>query len=141
VDDAIDVYRRAGDETTLLSPARAGEPSRDVTFVDASEDGAIAYLQTEERLTADDTNARTDGYRVRSAVPPPAPVPIPDGAPPAGAVTEQPPAGTETAPERPEADGLRLLSRPRVLRLASRVDTDRAPRQRHPADASPRGHS
>jgi hypothetical protein len=68
-DDAIDVYRRAGGETILLSPARRGQPSEDVHFVDAAEDGSIAYVQTEERLTADDTNERADGYRVRLPVP------------------------------------------------------------------------
>jgi hypothetical protein len=68
-DDAIDVYRRAGGETILLSPALPGRPSADVWFVDAAEDGSIAYVQTEERLTADDTNIRNDGYRVRLPVP------------------------------------------------------------------------
>jgi hypothetical protein len=69
VDDAIDVYRRAGEDTILLSPARPGQPSEDAWFVDAAEDGSIAYVQTEERLTADDRNERADGYRVRLPLP------------------------------------------------------------------------
>jgi hypothetical protein len=68
-DDAVDVYRRAGGETILLSPARRGQPSEDVWFVDAAEDGSIAYVQTEERLTTDDRNERNDGYRVRLPLP------------------------------------------------------------------------
>jgi hypothetical protein len=68
-DDAIDVYRRAGGETILLSPARRGQPSEDVWFVDAAEDGSIAYVETEERLTVDDRNERADGYRVRLPLP------------------------------------------------------------------------
>jgi hypothetical protein len=35
----------------------------------SAEDGSIAYVQTEERLTADDRNERTDGYRVRLPLP------------------------------------------------------------------------
>ena len=117
VDDAIDVYRRTGDETLLLSAARPGEASEDVAYVDGSDDGVIAYVQTEERLTADDLNARPDGYRVRAAVPPapptPTPTPTAQSSPPAA---PQPPPGNPAAPRR-EAEGLRLLSRPRTVRL------------------------
>jgi hypothetical protein len=46
-----------------------GETDKDVVFVDASLDGSTAYLQSEEQMTADDTNLRPDGFRVH----PPAP--------------------------------------------------------------------
>jgi len=56
-DETIDVYQRAGGVTALLSPARPdrepiyGERDSDVFFVDASLDGSIAYLESEEQLT------------------------------------------------------------------------------------------
>jgi hypothetical protein len=131
-DDEVDVYQRAGGVTTLLSPARPGrqpvwgETDKDVFFVDASLDGSIAYLQSEEQLTADDTNLRPDGVRVH----PPAPGVIVAGlggrdpggaAPPAGgepavAAPAAGPAGG--AAETPSAARVRLASRPSSLRLA-----------------------
>jgi hypothetical protein len=124
-DDLIDVYQRAGGVTTLLSPARPGrqpvygETDKDVSFVDASLDGSIAYLESEEQLTADDTNLRPDGVRVH----PPAPGAVlpgvggaGGGAPASGGVTGAAPAPTLGPPA--SAARLRLASRPRSLRLA-----------------------
>ena len=130
-DDDIDVYQRAGGVTTLLSPARPdrqpvyGERDKDVRFIDASLDGSIAYLESEEQLTADDTNLRPDGVRVR----PPAPGTVVDGVsgpgpggaaggPAAGAPAATPGGGSPPAstPAR-SAARLRLAGRPRSLRL------------------------
>ena len=61
-DDKHDVYQWAGGVTTLLSPGDATQ--EDVTFVDGALDGSIVYVETEEQLTADDTNTRADAYRV-----------------------------------------------------------------------------
>jgi hypothetical protein len=122
-DDKIDVYQRAGGVTTLLSPARPdrgavyGERDSDVFFVDASLDGSIAYLESEEQLTADDTNVRKDGVRVH----PPAPGTVVSGvsgvsgAAPAAAAAPVP--ASSAAPAK-SAARLRLASRPRALRLA-----------------------
>jgi hypothetical protein len=119
-DELIDVYQRAGGVTTLLSPARPGrqpvygETDKDVAFVDASLDGSIAYLQSEEQMTADDTNLRPDGFRVH----PPAP-----GAVAPGGVAGQSPAATPATPAKTAASPgsrarVRLAARPRALRLA-----------------------
>src|SRR3954454_19948342 len=122
-DELIDVYQRAGGVTTLLSPARPGrqpvygETDKDVFFVAASLDGSIAYLQSEEQMTADDTNLRPDGFRVH----PPAPGVGGAGIGPASTASTAPaapatPAVAEPAP-RSKAR-VRLASRPRALRLA-----------------------
>ena len=124
-DETIDVYQRAGGVTTLLSPARPdrgavyGERDLDVFFVDASLDASIAYLESEEQLTADDTNLRKDGVRVH----PPAPGVVVSGlggGSPTGGGTG-PAAGTapagSSAPAK-SAARLRLATRPRALRLA-----------------------
>ena len=126
-DDKMDVYQRAGGVTTLLSPARPdrgevyGERDFDVFFVDASLDGSIAYLESEEQLTADDTNVRKDGVRVL----PPAPGAVlpgvgggdPGGAPSGSGPAASGPGGGASAPAKSEAR-LRLTARPRALRLA-----------------------
>jgi len=119
-DDLIDVYQRAGGVTTLLSPARPGrgsvygETDKDVVFVDASLDGSTAYLQSEEQMTADDTNLRPDGFRVH----PPAP-----GAVATGGVAGQSPAATPATPAKPTAAPVsrarvRLAAPRRAVRLA-----------------------
>ena len=129
-DDKIDVYQRAGGVTTLLSPARAGrqpvygETDKDVFFVDAAVDGSIAYLESEEQLTADDVNLRKDGVRVH----PPAPGTVvadvggadPAGSQPAGAPAGGTPAGAPSAPGTAGKSSarVRLASRPSSLRLA-----------------------
>ena len=147
-DEKIDVYQRAGGVTTLLSPARPdrepvyGERDFDVFFVDASLNASIAYLESEEQLTADDTNLRKDGVRVH----PPAPGAVvpglggsDPGAPAAGGVAPAAgvapsPAGASAPPQ--SAARLRLAARPRALRLArgkTRLDAARA-RDRAAAD-------
>jgi hypothetical protein len=120
-DDLIDVYQRAGGVTTLLSPARPGrqpvygETDHDVFFVDASLDGSIAYLQSEEQLTADDTNVRADAVRVH----PPASAAVVAGVGGAVAAAPAPPApATATATAPGSAARIRLAGRPRSLRLA-----------------------
>ena len=127
-DEKIDVYQRAGGVTTLLSPARPdrepvyGERDSDVFFVDASLDGSIAYLESEEQLTADDTNLRKDGVRVH----PPAPGAVVSGRGRSGPGSgcrrrrARPPAAAprrRAAPPK-SAARLRLAARPRALRLA-----------------------
>ena len=42
---------------------------KDVTWVDGALDGSIVYVETEERLMADDDNTRTDAYRVQPPEP------------------------------------------------------------------------
>ena len=109
-DDKHDVYQWAGGVTTLLSPARPGHGAdKDVTFVDGAIDGSIVYVESEEPLTADDTNTRLDAYRVH----PPAPgevEPEPAGAPsrrrggePSGTSSADGGSGRATAPARPAA--------------------------------------
>ena len=111
--------------TTLLSPARPGRAAdlrrtdKDVFFVDASLDGSIAYLESEEQLTADDANLRKDGVRVH----PPAP----------GTVV---PAWPER-PGFPAAAGRRRARR-RGRRRAPPKSAARLPARRTPARAAAR---
>jgi hypothetical protein len=103
VDDQYDLYQWAGGVTTLLSPG--GATQEEAAFVDAALDGSIVYFETEERLTADDTNTRLDAYRVN--------------APPSGEVV--PALGGSAGPAGSAAQAaarLRLRGRPRTVRLA-----------------------
>jgi hypothetical protein len=68
-DQAADVYQRAGGVTTLLSLAPEGSIPAPARWVTGSVDGSVAYIRTQEQLTQDDRNRRSDDYRVR----PPAP--------------------------------------------------------------------
>ena len=125
-DDRHDVYQWAGGITTLLSPARPGNGAdKDVTFVDGALDGSIVYVESEEPLTADDTNTRLDAYRVHP--PPPGEVEPPiggGGAPPpvsgvtnAGAASQQAGVTNGGAASQEPSVRLRLRGRPRTLRL------------------------
>ena len=106
-DDKHDVYQWAGGVTTLLSPERPGHGAdKDVTWVDGAVDGSIVYVETEERLTADDDNTRPDAFRVQ----PPAPGEI---QPQLGGAQQQAVSSQATPTVR-----LRLRARPRSLRLA-----------------------
>lgn len=46
------VYMREGDRLTLISPRRGSGPDQSVWFAGASSDGATAYLETSQQLTA-----------------------------------------------------------------------------------------
>lgn len=63
-DRTFDVYERAGSRTTLLSPAPVAGRARDVFVSSASSDARRLILSTEERLTSDDTDQRTDLYEL-----------------------------------------------------------------------------
>ena len=112
-DDDHDVYQWAGGAITLLTPSRVAGADEDATFVDGALDGSIVYVESEEPLTADDTNTRLDAYRVH---PPPAgEVPrVADGSPPGTAgPADGGAAGTGSQP----AAVVRLLGAPRALSL------------------------
>jgi hypothetical protein len=106
-DDKLDAYQWAGGVTTLLSPARPGHGAdKDATYVDGALDGSIVYVESDEPLTADDTNTRLDAYRVQ----PPA---AGEMQPPLGGVQQQ-----ATSTNASPTVRLRLRARPRTLRLA-----------------------
>ena len=95
-DEAMDVYQRAGGVTTLLSPARPGRSAdHEVHWAAGAKDGSVAYLETDEQLSADDANARTDGFRVH----PPAPGVVPAEPPATGPA----PVGDDVPPPPPSA--------------------------------------
>jgi hypothetical protein len=91
-----------------------GETDNDVGFVDASLDGSIAYLQSEEQMTADDTNLRPDGFRVH----PPAPGAVAPGGVAAKSQAATPAPSAKRAAAPAGRARVRLAARPRALRLA-----------------------
>ena len=63
-DDAVDLYQRSGEVTTLISRAQAtGNGDFDVSFSGASNDGSRVFFSTEEQLVAGDVNDVLDGYQ------------------------------------------------------------------------------
>ena len=60
-DTARDVYERSGGNTTLVSAG--GNGAFPATFVGASQDGATVFFQTDEALTAGDTDTARDVYQ------------------------------------------------------------------------------
>jgi hypothetical protein len=68
-DQAADVYQRAGGVTTLLSLAPEGSTPAPARWVTGSLDGSVGYLRSQEQLTADDRNGRSDDFRVRLPAP------------------------------------------------------------------------
>jgi hypothetical protein len=62
-DNSIDVYERSGGTTTLVSTgSTGGNGAFDVFFDGISANGLHAYFETDEQLTAGDTDATTDIY-------------------------------------------------------------------------------
>jgi hypothetical protein len=62
-DSAFDVYQRANGVTTLVSTGTTGgNGAVDVTFDAISTDGTRAFFETDEQLTAADTDIQVDVY-------------------------------------------------------------------------------
>jgi hypothetical protein len=112
-DETSDVYQRSGGVTTLLSPARPDVPlHRHVNPRGGSDDGSVVFLTTEEALTADDQDRQgADVFRVR----PPSPGVVVPGL--GGAGPDAPVAGVPVAGVPAVGDRLRLLNRPRRVRM------------------------
>lgn len=60
-----DVYERAGGSTTLISTKNATSDNgpNKAAFKGASADGSVVFFQTDEQLTASDTDSSVDIYR------------------------------------------------------------------------------
>jgi hypothetical protein len=62
-DDAVDVYERFNGATSLVSTGPAdGNAYRDAFFKGASDAGGRVFIETQDRLTADDTDSEADIY-------------------------------------------------------------------------------
>jgi hypothetical protein len=77
----FDVYERYSGETTLVSTGPASTSGDNSAWFDgASDDGAKAFFETDEKLTSADTDSRTDIYGATALAPG---FPRPKGATPA----------------------------------------------------------
>ena len=62
-DTALDVYKRVGATTTLLSDGPGADPNLDATPIAISDDGTRVFFDTEQAITpATDTDTRFDLY-------------------------------------------------------------------------------
>ena len=61
-DSSVDVYERSGGTTKLVTAGTPGNGAFDARFADSSADGTRVFFETQEKLTAADTDASFDVY-------------------------------------------------------------------------------